>query len=73
MNKLRQIIRKELTEASVDRGFLNGFAEALEDLTGRKAYPKASEEDVIRYDGKGSELDIYLKGGGAVGGRLGGW
>jgi hypothetical protein len=70
--KLRQIIRQELQEASVDRGFLNGFAEALEDLTGRKAYPKASEEDVIRYDGKSNELEIYLKGGGAVGGRLGG-
>lgn len=70
--KLREAIRQIISEASVDRGFLNGFAEALEDLTGREAYVKSSEEDAIRYDGRSNELDIYLRGGGAVGGRLGG-
>mgnify|MGYP006433013981 CR=1 FL=1 len=73
MNKLRQIIREELLkEASVDRGFMNGFAEALEDLTGRDAHVKSNEEHAVRYDGKSNRLDIYLRGGGAQGGRLGG-
>lgn len=66
--KLRQIIREEISEA-IDRGFLNSFADALEDLTGREAYVKTSEEDAIRYDGRSNELDIIFRSGGSVGGR----
>jgi sRNA-binding carbon storage regulator CsrA len=70
--KLRQIIRQELQEASVDSGFLSSFAKALEEITGRTTSVNYSDDDAITYDGKGNVLDIYLKGGGAVGGNLGG-
>jgi len=59
-----------LQEVSIDRGFLNSFGEALEDLTGREAYVKTSEDNAIRYDGKSNRLDIYLRS--AAGNRLGG-
>ena len=59
-----------LQEISIDRGFLNTFAEALEDLTGREAYVKTSEDNAIRYDGKGNKIDIHLRS--AAGNRLGG-
>jgi len=67
--KLRYLIREILQEVSIDRGFLNSFAEALEDLTGREAYVKTSEDNAIRYDGKSNRLDIYLRS--AAGNRLG--
>lgn len=69
-NKLREVIREMLQEVSIGRGFLNSFAEALEDLTGREAYVKTSEDNTIRYDGKSNRLDIYLRS--AAGNRLGG-
>ncbi len=69
-NKLREVIREMLQEVSIDRGFLNSFAEALEDLTGRETYVKTSEDNTIRYDGKGSRIDIHLRS--AAGNRLGG-
>lgn len=69
-NKLREVIREMLQEVSIDRGFLNSFAEALEDLTGRETHVKTSEDNTIRYDGKGSRIDIHLRS--AAGNRLGG-
>ena len=68
--KLRQIIREIIQKVSVDRDFMHQFAEALEDLTGREAFVKASEEDTIRYDGRSNRLDIHVKS--SAGNRLGG-
>jgi len=71
-NRLQNLIREELqklNELGIDRGFLNGFAEELEHITGNKAYPKddvPGNEDVVNYNGK---LDIYFRSGGARGGR----
>lgn len=71
-NRLQNLVREELqklTELGIDRGFLNGFAEELENITGNKAYPKDSvpgNEDVVNYNDK---LDIYFRSGGARGGR----
>lgn len=74
-SKLRSIIKEELqklTELGIDRGFLNGYAEALEDMTGQKAYPKTAtsdDEDVVQFDSLDGMLDIYFTSGGARGGR----
>ncbi len=68
--KLRHIIREIIQEVSVGRDFLIQFADALEDLTGREAFVKASEQNTIRYDGRSNRLDIHVKS--STGNRLGG-
>ncbi len=68
--KLRRIIREIIQEVSVSRDFLHQFADAIEDLTGREAFFKASEDNAIRYDGRSNKLDIYVKS--STGNRLGG-
>jgi len=73
-NKLRQIISEELSklvEIGVDRGFLNGLADALEDMTGKDAYvddETSESEDVVKFDTGSEILEIIFRSGGARGG-----
>jgi hypothetical protein len=72
-DRLRSIIHEELQrlrEAAVDRGFLNGFADGLEDLTGRDAHFMRSKEDAVRFDSLDGDLDIIFRTGGSKGGRF---